>query len=143
MGIRGQGGSSGCSHEWWHEFNENAENLQMRMHVQLKMRELVYFMKKLDDPTYADANGQTILHNALLSISTESGDGRHNDVERELSGIFHAFTTAGGCLRAGEIVDANAERLDVYNTIVQQGFGLDYKMGPADRPVNVVDTILP
>ena len=100
-------------------------------------------MKRLDDPAYADPNGQTILHNALVSISTESGDGRHNDIIRELSGIFHAFSPAGGRLRSGEIVDANAEALDVYNTILQQGFGLDYKMVPADRPVNVVDAILP
>ena len=143
MGIRNTGGASGCSHEWWHEFNENAENLQLRMHVHLKMRELVYFLKKLDDPAYLDTNGRTILHNALVSISTESGDGRHNDVERELSGIFHAFSPAGGRLRSGSIVDADAEGLDVYNTIVQQAFGLDYTMGPADRPVNVVDAILP
>lgn len=143
MGVRGTGGSAGCSHEFWHEFNENAENQQLRMHVHLKMRELTYFMQKLDDPAYADANGQTILHNALVSVSTESGDGRHNDVQRELSGIFHAFSPAGGRLRSGEIVDADAEGLDVYNTIVQQAFGLDYKMGPADRPVNVVDAILP
>ncbi len=142
QGVRGTGGSSGCSHEFWHEFNPGGQNEQMRMHIHLKMRELVYFMQKLDDPTYADANGQTILHNALVSISTESGDGRHNDVQRELSGIFHAFSPAGGRLRSGEIVDVNAEALDVYNTIVQQGFGLDYKMGPAERPVNVVDEIL-
>ena len=141
--IHGTGGSGGCSHEFWHQFNESAENLQLRMHVHLKMRELVYFMKRLDDPSYADSNGETILHNALVSISTESGDGRHNDIVRELSGIFHAFSPAGGRLRSGEIVDANAEALDVYNTILQQGFGLDYKMGPADRPVNVVEAILP
>ncbi len=140
--VLGVGGDLGCSHEFWHQFNENAENLQMRMHVHLKMRELVYFLRKLDDPTYADGNGETILHNALVSISTESGDGRHNDVERELSGIFHAFSPACGRLKSGEIVDVGAEGLDVYNTIVQEAFGLDYKMGPADRPVNVVDAIL-
>ncbi len=142
LGVRGVGGSSGCSHEYWHEFSENGANEQMRMHLHFKMRELTYFLKRLDDPAYADANGETILHNSLVSISTESGDGRHNDIVRELSGIFHAFSPACGRLRSGEIIDANAEGLDVYNTIVQEAFGLDYKMGPAERPVNVVDSIL-
>lgn len=139
----GTGGALGCSHEYWHQFNENNENAQMRAHIHLMMREITYFLQKLDDPAYPDENGGTILDNALVSISTESGDGRHNDVERELSGIFHAFSSAGGRLRTGEIVDANAEGLDVYNTIVQQAFELDYKMGPAERPVEVVNAILP
>lgn len=139
---RGTGGSAGCSHEWWHAFSDGGENLEMRMHIHLKMRELVYFMKKLADPTYADANGASILHNSLVSISTESGDGRHNDVQRELSGIFHAFSPAGGRLRSGEIVDVGAEAIDVYNTIVREGFGLDYQMGDAGRPVELVDQIL-
>jgi hypothetical protein len=107
------------------------------------MREITYFQKKLDDAAYADENGQTILQNSLISISTESGDGRHNDVQRELSGIFHAFSSANGRLRTGEIVDVGAEGLDVYNTIVREAFGLDYKMGPADRDVQVVNAILP
>jgi hypothetical protein len=139
----GTGGALGCSHEYWHQFSEGGANTQMRAHIHLMMREITYFLKKLDDPAYADENGGTVLDNALVSISTESGDGRHNDPVRELSGIFHAFSSAGGRLRTGEIVDANAEGIDVYNTIVQQAFGLDYLMGPADRPVAVVDTILP
>jgi hypothetical protein len=143
LAIRGTGGSLGCSHEYWHEFDESGDNTQMRAHLHLMMREIAYFLKKLDDPAYADANDKTILDNALVSISTESGDGRHNDPARELSGIFHAFSGANGRLRTGEIVDANAEGLDVYNTIVQEGFGLDVKMGPADRTVEPVGVILP
>ena len=142
MGIRGVGGSQGCSHEWWHEFSEAGDNVQLRAHIHLMMNEIAYVLKGLDNPEYADGNGRTILENALVSISTESGDGRHNDVERELSGIFHAFSPAGGRLKSGEIIDANAEGLDVYNTIVQQAYGLDYKMGPAERPVSAVDSIL-
>ncbi len=142
QGLRGQGGSGGCSHEWWHAFNPSNENVQQRAHIHLMMAELAYFLEQLDAPDAVEANGQTILDNALISISTESGDGRHNDVERELSGIFHAFTGANERLRTGEIVDANAEALDVYNTILQDGYGLDVKLGPDTRPVEHVDTIL-
>jgi hypothetical protein len=139
----GAGGDLGCSHEFWHQFSESGANTQLRAHVHLMMREITYFLKLLDDPSYADENGETILHNALVSISTESGDGRHNDPVRELSGIFHAFSPANGLLRAGEIVDANAEGLDVYNTILQSAFGLSYKMGPPERAVETVGAILP
>ena len=141
--VLGRTGALGCSHEYWHQFTDNGQNTQMRMHLHLMMREIAYFLKKLDDPTHADENGRTILENSLVSISTESGDGRHNDPVRELTGIFHAFTGANGRLRTGQIVDGQAEGLDVYNTILQQGFGLDFKMGPADRPVETVGVVLP
>jgi hypothetical protein len=139
----GTGGALGCSHEYWHQFSEGGQNTQLRMHLHLMMREIAYFLHRLDDPEHADENGKTILENSLVSISTESGDGRHNDPVRELSGIFHAFTSANGRLRTGQIVDGQAEGLDIYNTIIQQGFGLDYKMGPADRPVETVGVVLP
>lgn len=142
-GIRGRGGSLGCSHEWWHEFDDSGENQQLRAHVHLMMREIAYFLEQLDDPLSIEGNGETLLHNSLVSVSTESGDGRHNDSERELSGIFHAFSPAGGRLRTGAIVDADAEGLDVYNTIVRQAYGLDYTMGPDDRRVQTINAILP
>ncbi len=91
---RDSGGSNGCSHEWWHAFDEKKKNEQLRAHAHLKMREVAYFLQQLDRPECVEANGRTILENSLITISTESGDGRHNDVKRELSGIFHACTGA-------------------------------------------------
>ena len=41
----------------------------------------------------------------LLTLSTESGDGRHNDVKRELSGVFHTVTGANGRFKTGQIAD--------------------------------------
>lgn len=141
FGIRGVGGAQGCSHEYWHEFNKNSPNEQMRAHLHLMLAELGYFMELLDDPNAVDENGLTILQNSLVSISTESGDGRHNDPARELSGIFHAFTTANERLRTG-IVDVNGEGLDVYNTIIRSGYNLDAKLGPEERPFNQIASIL-
>lgn len=142
-GIRGTGGDLGCSHEFWHDYDPDGENTQLRAHLHLMMREVTYFLSKLDDPNHADENGLSILENALVSISTESGDGRHSDSRRELSGIFHAFSGAAGRLATGGIVDANAEGIDVYNTIIAQGFGYGRKLGPDDRTVNVVNAVLP
>ena len=142
MSNLGASGSSGCAHEYWHQFNEGAANEQMRAHIHMTMNEITYVLKALDNPAYADSNGGTILENSLVSISTESGDGRHNDVNRELSGIFHAFSSGCGRLATGSIIDADAEGIDVYNTIVREAYNLDYKIGPAERAVQTVAGVL-
>jgi hypothetical protein len=133
-------GSQGCSHEWWHKFNEKNKNEQLRAHAHMKMRELAYFLKRLDSPDAKEANGKTILENALITISTESGDGRHSDVKRELSGVFHAITGANGRFKTGEFLDVGAEGIDVYNTIIEAMKG-SQRLGPKDRETNAVDKI--
>ncbi|MGZ0171476.1 MAG: DUF1552 domain-containing protein, partial [Planctomycetales bacterium] len=82
-------GSAGCSHEWWHKFNPSKKNEQLRAHAHMTLNEVAYFLKALDGENSLEGNGRTILENSLITVSTESGDGRHNDVKRELSGIFH------------------------------------------------------
>jgi len=139
-GQRKRSGSGGCSHEWWHEFNEKNRNEQLRAHAHMKLREVAYFLSRLDGKDAVEANGRTILDNSLITISTESGDGRHNDVKRELSGVFHAITGAGGRFKTGQILDVNAEGLDVYNTMLS-AMGVSEKLGPADRKVQPVDAI--
>ena len=134
-------GSQGCSHEWWHQFNEKKDNQALRAHAHMKMRELAYFLKQLDAAENVEANGKTILENMLLTLSTESGDGRHNDVKRELSGVFHAVTGANGRFKTGQIADLKAEGLDVYNTLLS-GMGVEARLGPSDRDYQEVSSIL-
>jgi hypothetical protein len=133
-------GNKGCSHEWWHQFNEKKKNTQLRAHAHMKMREIAYFLKRLDGPESKEPNGKTILENSLITISTESGDGRHNNVKRELSGVFHAITSANGRFKTGEIMDVGAEGLDVYNTMLE-AMGASRKLGPSERDRNPVDAI--
>ena len=133
-------GSAGCSHEWWHKFNPDKKNEQLRAHAHMTMNEVAYFLKALDDPNSLEGNGRTILENSLITISTESGDGRHNDVKRELSGVFHATTGANGRLKTGQIMNVGAEGLDVYNTILNS-MGVPAKLGPQERDSTVVDAI--
>ena len=134
------GGAKGCSHEWWHQFDEDKSNEQLRAHAHMKMRQVAYFLKLLDGPDAEEANGKTILENSLITVSTESGDGRHNDVERELSGVFHAVTGANGRFKTGQIIDIGAEGLDVYNTILE-GMGAPPALGPGDRQGQRIDAI--
>ncbi len=106
----------------------------------MKMREVAYFLGRLDSDDCREANGRTILDNSLITISTESGDGRHNNVKRELSGVFHAITGANGRFKTGQITDLGAEGLDVYNTMLD-GLGVHERMGPKDREHQPVDAI--
>jgi hypothetical protein len=131
-------GAAGCSHEWWHKFNEEKKNEQLRAHAHMKMREVAYFLKRLDEAV--EANGKTVLENCLITISTESGDGRHDNVKRELSGVFHAITSANGRFKTGQIMEVGAEGLDVYNTMLT-AMGASRSLGPSGREKKAVDTI--
>lgn len=131
-------GDQGCSHEWWHKFGEKKENKQLRAHVHMKMQEIAYFLKKLD--ALKDPNGRSVLENSMLTISTESGDGRHNDSKRELSGIFHAISGANGRFKTGQIMDVGREGLDVYNTMLA-AMEAKTQLGPKNREFTSVDQI--
>ncbi|MEM9367635.1 MAG: DUF1552 domain-containing protein [Planctomycetota bacterium] len=135
----GKGGSGGCSHEFWHKFRESQKNVSLRAHAHMKMREVAYFLNRLDETQ--EANGKSILQNACITISTESGDGRHSDVKRELSGIFHAITEANGRFKTGDIMNVGREGVDVYNTMLQS-MGAAERLGPADREHRPVEGIL-
>ena len=139
-GQRKKSGSAACSHEWWHEFDEKKKNEELRAHVHMKLREVAYFLSRLSGKDCVEPNGKTILENSLMTISTESGDGRHNDVKRELSGIFHAITGAGGRFKTGQILDVGAEGLDLYNTVLE-GLDVSRRMGPDKRDAKRVDAI--
>jgi hypothetical protein len=135
----GNTGAGGCSHEFWHSYG--GANTQLRAHLHLMLREIGYFLGKLDDPDHREENGLTILENAMVTITTESGDGRHEDVPRELSGVFHAITGANERFRTGEIVDVGAEGLDLYNTMLG-ALGVTRRLGPGDRAHREVTAIL-
>ena len=71
---------------------------------------------------------------------TESGDGRHSNVKRELSGVFHAMTGANGKIKTGQIMDVGAEGIDVYNTVLE-AMGAPQRLGPANRDGRAIDAI--
>ncbi|MEO1172872.1 MAG: DUF1552 domain-containing protein, partial [Myxococcota bacterium] len=134
----GRSGAQACSHEFWHDFREDRDNTELRAHVHFTLNEVAYLLQQLDDDTQRDANGKTVLENALVLVSTESGDGRHGNVTRELSGIFHAISSACGAVKTGGIIDADAEGLDVYNTVLT-AMGVTQKLGPGGRAIETVE----
>jgi len=76
-----------------------------------------------------------------ITLSTESGAGRHNDVKRELSGISHAITGNGGLFKTGQILDANCKGLDLYNTM-PGAIGSKSRLGPNRREHRLIRDIL-
>ncbi len=135
---RNASGANACSHEWWHDFKPEQQNPQLRAHAHMHLREVAYFLQRLD--AVQDANGKSVLENSMVTISTESGDGRHADVKRELSGVFHAISSAGGRFKTGRILDVDAEGLDVYNTMLE-AMGASDRLGPADREFRRIEAI--
>ena len=133
-------GAAACSHEWWHEFAVKKENKDLRAHAHMKLREVAYFLGLLDGPGSKEANGRSILENSLVTVSTESGDGRHSDVRRELSGVFHAISGASGRFKTGGILDVGAEGIDVYNTMLA-AMGTKERLGSSRREGKAIDTI--
>ncbi len=131
-------GANACSHEWWHDFDPGKRNEQLRAHAHMHIREVAYFLERLD--AIRDANGRSALENSMVTVSTESGDGRHLDVKRELSGVFHAISGANGRFKTGEILDLGVEGLDLYNAMLA-GMGVPDRLGPPGRETRRVDAI--
>jgi hypothetical protein len=104
------------------------------------MREVAYFLGRLDSEDAMESNGKSILENSLFTISTDSGDGRHSDVKRELSGVFNAISGANGRFKTGKIMDLGAKCIDVYNTILN-GMDVEGRLGPTDREARSIDGI--
>lgn len=135
---RNASGANACSHEWWHDFDPQQRNEQLRAHAHMHIREVAYFLTRLDE--IRDVNGSSALENSMVTVSTESGDGRHSDVKRELSGVFHAISGANGRFKTGEILDVRVEGIDVYNTMLD-AMGATDRLGPAGREMVPVDAI--
>ncbi len=138
---RNADGSKGCSHEYWHSFDPRKDNRQLRAHAHMKMSQVAWFLEKLaSGPDAIEANGKSILENSLITVSTESGDGRHSDSVRELSGVFHAVSGANGRFKTGQILDVEAEGIDLYNSMLG-AMGVKERLGPSDREFRPVDAV--
>lgn len=83
---------------------------------------------------------RTIHENWLITISTESGEGRHNDVKRELADVFRYITGTKGRFKTGQILDVGATGMGVDNTMLD-GFGSSKKPGPDQRDSQAIDSI--
>jgi hypothetical protein len=54
--------------------------------------------------------------------------------------VFHAITGANGRFKTGQIMDVEAEGIDVYNTMLRT-MGVKDQLGPNDRDTQTIDRI--
>jgi hypothetical protein len=99
------------SHELWHQNNYD----RCAEHLHFVMNQIAYFLEQLDGIV---ENGKSVFDTAMITISTESGNGQHN--AEELRNVFHAINGANGRFKVGggSYIDIEANGIDVYNTML-------------------------
>ncbi|MGF1510252.1 MAG: DUF1552 domain-containing protein [Myxococcota bacterium] len=127
------------SHDYWHGWsNGNDNERRMLDHIWLMTAEITYFLQALDNPEFRDANGKTILENALVLVGTELGDGRGHDIEE----VFHLIAGANGAIRTG-VVAADRQATELYNAGIRALGISDLSMeGDRDFAGRVADEVL-
>lgn len=101
-----------------------------RLYQHYTMTNLAYFLSRLADETFLEANGQTVLHNTCIVLGTEYG--WNHSVEN----VFHAVVGAQGRFQPGFFTNLQLNCADVYNAVLEsQGLaarvGQAYSMGDA------------
>ena len=94
-----------------------------RMHAHYCQKALASALLSMDDPTYLEANGKTVLDNTLVVIGTDYGGGG-TTTGHIPEGIFHGVAGGNGHFRPG----FNDNVIDLYETILKP-YGLSTGMG--------------
>lgn len=99
------------SHELWHGNKYDA----CAPHLHYVMNQLTYFLEQLDLIVEA---GKSVVDTAMITITTESGNGQHN--ASELHNVFHGINSANGRFKVGgsNFIDLDADGIDLYNTML-------------------------
>lgn len=130
-------------HEYWHGWDPNAtsstDHVWLRHHLTYMMDQIATYLAVLDDPTWPDANGATILDNAFLMMGTELGFPGSNF--HGLQNVWHAVSGAGGRLATGGQLDQAMGCVDLYRTCTQ-ALGVSTPMGREDRFTGLVTELV-
>jgi hypothetical protein len=114
----GAGEGERVNHEHFHAWDRRGNRIAPH-HMHFHMREVSYFLSKLDDPQWKDADGGTLLDNAMVMITTElSEPGAHS-----VTGVVHMLGPCGGRVKTnGEVFrvgDGRRPAADLYNTVLR------------------------
>jgi len=126
----GAGEGERVNHESFHSWDTRGNKVAPH-HLHFHMGEIAYMLSQLDDPQFKDANGGTLLDNAMVMITTElSEPGSHS-----VTNMFHAMGPAGGRLKtAGTVTNAGDGKrpaVDIYNTVLR-AYGITKRTMGAD-----------
>ncbi|MEN0061509.1 MAG: DUF1552 domain-containing protein [Myxococcota bacterium] len=123
--------SEASDHNNWHESRWE----DVRWHAHWFQHNIAMALDRLDDPAFPDANGGTVLDNALVVLGTETG------TNHDMDGVFHAVGGGNGRFALGEFDDDEVRGVEIYNTCLQ-AYGIDTFMGSADHYRNPVSNLL-
>ncbi|MEM6991476.1 MAG: DUF1552 domain-containing protein [Myxococcota bacterium] len=118
-------------HEYWH----NNDAARIADHTLFIMSQVGFFLELLD--AVSEPNGLTLLDNTLVMMGTELG----NPSSHNMSGVFHAHSSAGGRMSVGNVFDLDATTTDYYNTALT-ALGVDREMGDPGQFNGVLDALL-
>jgi len=97
-----------------------------RLHAHYCQTALASALLSMDDPTYLESNGKTVLDNTLVVVGTDYGGGG-TTTGHIPSGIFHAIAGGNGHFRPG-FNDSVYNVIDLYDTILKP-YGISSGMG--------------
>lgn len=97
-----------------------------RLHAHYCQKALASALLSMDDPSYLEANGKTVLDNTLVVIGTDYGGGG-SSTGHIPSGLFHAVAGGNGHFRPG-FNDSVYNLIDLYDTVLKP-YGISSGMG--------------
>jgi hypothetical protein len=102
-----------------------------RLHAHYCISNLASALKSLDDPTFLEANGKTILDNTLVIVGTDYGGGG-TSTGHIPEGVFHAIAGGNGHFKPG-FYDNVYNIIDLYETALRP-YQLTTGMGTGHHP---------
>ena len=134
------------SGDWAHEYYHGYENRTTQAHyyIQEIMQFITYLLKVLDNDSYLEANGKTVLDNSMVVIGTELAR------QHRMDNMFYAVAGGLGILKTGQDLSFPGRYdVELYNTILH-GMGVDVgapnsregKIGDTDRFNDFLDIFI-
>lgn len=114
-------------HDFWHAWNPSGNSFDQELdeHINFLCRQMVHFVKALDDKAYPQANGKTFWENQLVILTTELDN--HSNMAHQTDRTFHLVSPAGGKVKTGVLMTENSPQVtyvDFYETLLK-GIGID------------------
>ncbi|MCG5055189.1 MAG: DUF1552 domain-containing protein [Myxococcales bacterium] len=114
-------------HDYWHAWDPKGNSFARELdeHINFLCRQMVTFVKALDDKSYPQANGKTFWENQLVILTTELDN--HSNSAHATENTFHLVSPAGGKVKTNVLLTENSPKVtyvDFYETLLK-GIGIN------------------
>lgn len=116
-----------------------------RLHAHLCNTNIASALNSLDDPSYLEANGKTVLDNTLVVVGTDYGGGG-TSTGHIPEGVFHAVAGGNGHFKPGWY-DKVYNIIDFYDTVLKpygiaSGMGAGHHKTYRHKPVEISELLV-